>query len=91
MNKQKDLEGNETDVQKETVKKLTTKYVADYFIISVSETGQDQIDKLNEEKDITGKRRWIAKNMKVKDPKLLRSESEGEQFQNDLDKLIKVL
>lgn len=91
MNVQKDLEGKETEVQKEIVKRLTTKYAADFFSISVTEPGQDQLDKLNEEKDITGKRRWVAKNMKVKDPKLLQIGNEGEQFQKDLEKLVKVI
>ena len=91
MNKQKDLEGNETNVEKETTTKLVTKYIADIFTVSVTETGRDQLDKLNEEKDITGKRRWISKNMKVKDPKLLMIDNEGEQFQEDLEKLVKVL
>lgn len=88
---QKDLQGNDTEVKKETVKKLTTKYSADIFTVTVSETGQNQLDKLHEEKDISGIRRWIAKNMKVKDAKLLRIGSEGEQFQDDLEKFLKVL
>ncbi len=91
MNKQKDLEGNETEVKKETVKKLTTKYTADVFTVSVSEAGQDQLDKLNEEGDITGKRRWVVKNMKVRDPKLLSTGEEGIAFQADLEKLLKAL
>ncbi len=91
MNKQKDLEGNESEVKKETVKKLTTKYTADVFTVSVTEAGQDQLDKLNEEQDITGKRRWLVKNMKVRDPKLLSTGEEGEAFQADLEKLIKAL
>ena len=91
MGKQKDLEGNETEVKKETVKKLTTKYIADIFTISVTEAGQDQLDKLNEEKDEMGKRRWVVKNMKVRDPKELRSGEEGAIFQSDLEKLVKAL
>lgn len=78
-------------VEKEVIKKSTVKYIADAFYMSISESGQDQIDKLNEEKDQTGKRRWVAKNMRVKDIKLIRSESEGEQFQADLEKLIVVI
>lgn len=91
MTAQKDLEGNDTKVKKETVKKLTTKYSADIFTVAVSETGQNQLDKLHEEKDTAGIRRWVAKNMKVKDPKLLRIDNEGEQFQEDLEKLVKVI
>lgn len=88
---QKDLEGNNTEVKKETVKKLTTKYSAEIFTVTVSESGQNQLDKIHEEKDTTGLRRWVAKNMKVKDAKLLRIGSEGDQFQDDLEKLVKVL
>ncbi len=91
MNKQKDLEGNESEVKKESIKKLTTKYTADVFTVSVSEAGQDQLDKLNEERDEMGKRRWVAKNMKVRDPKELRSGEEGAAFQADLEKLLKAL
>ena len=91
MKEQVDLEGNKTDVEKETVTKQIKTFTASFFYIDVSETGQDQIDKLNEEKDIVGKRRWIANKMRVKDPKLLRAEHEGEQFQEDLEKLTKVI
>ncbi len=91
MNKQKNLEGNETEVKKETINKLTSKYIADVFTVSVTEAGQDQLDKLNEEVDTTGKRRWIVKNMKVRDPKLLRTGEEGATFQSDLEKLLNTL
>ncbi len=91
MSEQKDLEGNDTNVKKETVKKIVTKYAADIFTVTVSETGQNQIDKLHEKKDNAGLRRWVAKNMKVKDPKLLMIDNEGEQFQEDLEKMLKVL
>ncbi len=91
MNKQKDLEGNDSEVRKETVNKLTTKYITDVFTVSVTEAGQDQIDKLNDEKDIIGKRRWLVKNMKVRDPKLLSTGEEGEAFQADLEKLLNAL
>jgi hypothetical protein len=88
---QKDLQGNDTEVTKETVKKLTTKYLAEIFTVTVSESGQNQLDKLHEEKDDAGLRRWAAKNMKLRDPNLLRTGSEGEQFQADLEKLCKAL
>lgn len=88
---QTDLQGNNTEVKKETVKKLTTKYSADIFTVTVSESGQNQLDKIHEEKDTTGLRRWVAKNMKLRDPKLMRTGSEGEAFQDDLEKLVKVL
>jgi len=91
MGKQKDLEGNEAEVKKETVKKLTTKYIADVFNVSVTEAGQDQLDKLTEESDVMGKRRWIVKNMKLRDPKELISGEEGAIFQSDLEKLVKAL
>jgi len=91
MKQQKDLEGNNQEIKKETVNKQTTKYLADIFTVAVSETGQNQLDKLHEEADTMGIRRWIAKNMKVRDPKLLRTGEEGEQFQTDLEKLCKVL
>ncbi len=87
-----DLEGNDKEeVRKEIVKKSTTKYLAAVFTVSVSEAGQDQLDKLHEEADTAGLRRWIAKNMKVRDPKLLRTGEEGQAFQSDLEKLMKVL
>ncbi len=88
---QKDLQGNDTEVKKETVKKLTIKYLAEIFTVTVSEAGQNQLDKIHEEKDIVGLRRWVTKNMKLKDPKLLLSGSEGTQFQDDLERLVKVL
>ncbi len=88
---QKDLQGNDTEVKKETVKKLTTKYSAEIFTVTVSEAGQNQLDKLHEEKDNMGLRRWVTKNMKVKDPKLLRHGEEGAQFQDDLERLCKAL
>jgi len=88
---QKDLEGNDTEVKKETVKKLTTKYSAEIFTVTVSEAGQNQLDKLHEEADTMGLRRWVAKNMKLRDQKLLRTGSEGEAFQADLEKFTKVL
>lgn len=91
MTTQKDLQGNDTEVKKETVKKLTTKYIAEVFTVTVSESGQNQLDKLHEEKDVAGLRRWVAKNMKVKDAKLLRTEEEGKQFQDDLERLVNVL
>jgi hypothetical protein len=88
---QKDLEGNNTEVKKEIVKRSTTKYLADIFTVTVSESGETQLDKLHEEADIMGIRRWVAKNMKLREPKALRTGSEGEQFQVDLEKLCKVL
>ena len=91
MDKQKDLEGNETGVTKETVKRLTVKYTADAFTVSVTETGEGQLDKLHEGADIAGIRRWVVRNMKVRDPKLLRSGEEGAVFQSDLEKLVEEL
>jgi len=88
---QKDLEGNDKEVKKEIVKKQTVKYTADVFMISVSESGQDQLDKINEEADMIAKRRWIIKNVKVKNVDLLRNGEEGQQFQGDLEKLLKAL
>jgi len=79
------------DVEEESIKKVTKRYTAKTFYMNVSEAGQDQIDKINEEKDTASKRRWVAKNMKVKDPKLLIHQGEGKQFQDDLDKLILVI
>jgi hypothetical protein len=77
-----------SEVETEILKKMTKKLTAQVFYVNISEQGQNTIDKLNEEKDVIGKRRWIAKNMRVKDMKLLISEREGEMFQNDLEKLI---
>jgi len=91
MDKQKDLEGNEAGVKKEVVRKLTTKYTADVFAVSVTETGQDQLDKLHEEADVDGLRRWTAKNMKVKNMAAFRAGEEGAAFQGDLEKLVKEL
>jgi len=91
MSSQKDLEGNTQEVKKETVKKLTTKYSAEIFTVTVSEAGQNQLDKLHEEADVMGLRRWVAKNMKLRHPTLLRAGSEGTAFQNDLEKLCKAL
>lgn len=91
MENQIDLEGNKTEVKKELIKKTTTKYTADVFSVSVSEAGKDQLDKLHEEADTSGIRRWVAKNMKLRDPKPLINGSEGEAFQADLDKLVNAL
>lgn len=88
---QKDLQGNDTEVKKETVKKLTTKYSAEIFTVTVSETGQSQLDKLHEEADTMGLRRWVAKNMKLRDPTALRNGEEGQAYLDDLNKFCKVL
>lgn len=91
MESQLDLEGNETGVKKELVKKTTTKYTADVFTISVSEAGQDQLDRLHEEANIDGIRRWTAFHMKVINRDLLPLNEEGKAFQSDLDKFCEVL
>lgn len=86
-----ELKTEQSKVEKEIVNKHTTKFIADTFYINVSETGENQLDKLNEEGDIIGKRRWVAKNMKLKDQKLLRPKEEGAMFQADLEMLVKVI
>lgn len=91
MKSQVDLEGNKSGVKKELVKKTTAKYTADVFAVSVSEAGQDQLDRLHEEADTNGIRRWVAYHMKAINRDLLPINEEGKAFQSDLDKFCSVL
>lgn len=88
---QTDLNGNVTHVKKEKINKTTLKLTAAAFTISISEAGQDQLDKLHEEADTNGLRRWAAYRMKLKDKDLLHANEEGMDFQNDLEELVKEL
>ena len=77
---QLDLEGEEITFEKVISEK--TNYYRTHFCMSVTETGEAELDKLREgDVDIST---WIAKHMRVKNPMPIGNE--GKCFQNDIVK-----
>lgn len=78
-----DLNGEEITFEKIITEK--TVYYGTHFCISVTETGEAELDKLREaDMDIST---WISKHMRVKNPMPIGNE--GKCFQNDI-KMFKV-
>lgn len=75
---QHDLEGNEITFEKIVTEK--TIYFGAHFCLSITETGEAELDKLRET-DIDCSN-WIAKHMRVKNP--IPEGQEGDCFQKDI-------
>lgn len=79
---QYDLNGEEITFEKIITEK--TVFYGTHFCISVTETGEAELDKLREAGlNISG---WISKHMRVK--QTLPEDHEGECFQNDISRFV---
>ena len=84
MTKEKEINPN---IQKETINTTTNRFSEIYFMISVSEYGQETLDSL----DTSGKRAWIAAHMRVKPKTVIPDGKEGQYFQEALNAFSKIL